>query len=81
MDYKYSFERNLVLLVHTEEWVNKLKTGTLTSWDIYQLEIPYSPELIRAVWLSAGGSILTARCALADGIAVNIGGGFVHPVE
>ena len=67
-----------VLLVHTEEWVNKLKTGTLTPEDIYRLEIPCSPQLIRAVWLSAGGAILTARCALADGIAVNIGGGFHH---
>ena len=67
-----------VLLVHTEEWVNKLKTGTLTPEDIYRLEIPCSPQLIRAVWLSAGGTILAGQCALSNGIAVNIGGGFHH---
>jgi acetoin utilization deacetylase AcuC-like enzyme len=42
------------------------------------MEVPYSPELVRAVWLSAGGSILAGRQALADGIGVNIGGGFHH---
>jgi acetoin utilization deacetylase AcuC-like enzyme len=43
-----------------------------------QLELPYSPELVRAFWLAAGGSILAAECALRDGIAMNIGGGFHH---
>ncbi|MBZ5564550.1 MAG: histone deacetylase, partial [Acidobacteriia bacterium] len=36
------------------------------------------PELVRAVWLSAGGSILAGRLALEDCTAVNIGGGFHH---
>src|SRR5207237_10739599 len=43
-----------------------------------ELEIPYSPELVRAFWLAAGGSILAARHALKDGIAISIGGGFHH---
>jgi acetoin utilization deacetylase AcuC-like enzyme len=43
-----------------------------------ELEIPYSPELVRAFWLAAGGSILAADCALKDKIAINIGGGFHH---
>ncbi len=67
-----------VALVHTGEYIHKLKTGTLTLAEILQLEIPYSPELIRAVWLCAGGSILAGRLALEDGVAVNIGGGFHH---
>ena len=67
-----------VALVHTDAYIRKLKTGTLSFAEVLQLEIPYSPELIRAVWLSAGGSILTGRLALAQGVAVNIGGGFHH---
>jgi len=67
-----------VALVHTEAYIRKLKTGTLGYAEILQLEIPYSPELIRAVWLSAGGSILAGRLALAQGVAVNVGGGFHH---
>src|SRR5579859_389109 len=67
-----------VALVHTPGYIHKLKTGTLTPIEILQLEIPYSPQLIRAVWLAAGGSILAGRLALEDGVAVNIGGGFHH---
>jgi len=67
-----------VLLVHTAEYVQKLKTGTLSESEIYRMEIPYSPEMVRAVWLCAGGSILAARRALSDGMAINIGGGFHH---
>jgi acetoin utilization deacetylase AcuC-like enzyme len=67
-----------ILLVHTRDYVRKLKTGTLSPLEEMQLEVPYSPELVRAFWLAAGGSILAAARALADGMAVNIGGGFHH---
>src|SRR5438874_6930162 len=67
-----------ILLVHTRDYVRKLKSGTLSPLEEMQLEVPYSPELVRAFWLAAGGSILGAERAMADGIAVNIGGGFHH---
>jgi acetoin utilization deacetylase AcuC-like enzyme len=67
-----------ILRVHTPEWVRKLKTGTLTASEVMLLEIPYSPELVEAVWLAAGGSILAAQCALRDGFGANLGGGFHH---
>jgi acetoin utilization deacetylase AcuC-like enzyme len=67
-----------ILLVHTQEYVRKLKTGTLSPQEEMQLELPYSPELVRAFWLAAGGSVLAAERALKDGIAMNIGGGFHH---
>jgi len=67
-----------ILRVHTPDWVRKLKTGTLTASDVMLLEIPYSRELVEAVWLAAGGSILAAQRALRDGFGANIGGGFHH---
>jgi acetoin utilization deacetylase AcuC-like enzyme len=67
-----------ILLVHTPQYVHKLKTGTLTPREEMELEIPYSRELVEAFWLAAGGSIMAARQAVADGITVNIGGGFHH---
>ena len=67
-----------VALVHHRDYLRKLQTGKLSYLEILRLEIPYSPELIRAVWLSAGGSILAGRLALEDGVAVNLGGGFHH---
>jgi acetoin utilization deacetylase AcuC-like enzyme len=67
-----------ILLVHTPHYVQKLKTGTLSSREEIEMEIPYSAELVQAFWLAAGGSILAAEHALRDGVALNIGGGFHH---
>src|SRR5712692_1075378 len=67
-----------ILRVHTAEWVRKLKTGTLTASEVMLLEVPYSPELVEAVWLAAGGTILAAQSALRDGFASNLSGGFHH---
>ena len=67
-----------VLLVHTPQYVHKLKTGTLTALEELELEVPYSPELVRAFWLAAGGSVLAADHALDDGVGISIGGGFHH---
>ncbi len=67
-----------VLLVHTPQYVEKLKTGTLSAREQLELEVPYSPELVSAFWLHAGGSILAADHALNDGAGFNLGGGFHH---
>jgi len=67
-----------VRLVHTEDWVRKLRDGTLSPREELTLEVPYSPSLVKAFWLSAGGSILAAECALRDRVAFNVGGGFHH---
>src|SRR5579872_3842425 len=67
-----------ILLVHTPEYVHKLKTGTLSAREELTLEVPYSADLVRAFWLAAGGSILAAQHALAERCAINIGGGFHH---
>jgi acetoin utilization deacetylase AcuC-like enzyme len=67
-----------VLLVHTPQYVQKLKTGTLSAREELELEVPYSPELVRAFWLAAGGSILAADYALQNRVGINIGGGFHH---
>ena len=67
-----------VLLVHTPQYVEKLKTGTLSAREQMELEVPFSPALVKAFWLAAGGSILAADYALNDGMAISIGGGFHH---
>ncbi len=67
-----------LLRVHTREWIGKLRNGTLTASEIMKLEVPYSPELAKAVWLAAGGSILAGQGALRDGFGCNLGGGFHH---
>ena len=67
-----------ILLVHTPEYVRKLRTGTLSAHEELEMEIPFSPELVQAFWLAAGGSILAADYALKDHLAFNVGGGFHH---
>src|ERR1700693_3458083 len=67
-----------ILLVHIPQYVQKLKTGTLSPREEQEMEFPYSPELVRAFWLAAGGSILAAERALTDRVGFNIGGGFHH---
>ena len=64
--------------MHTPEYVNKLKTGTLSPREEMELEVPFSPELVKAFWLAAGGSILAGRQSLTDKVCINIGGGFHH---
>jgi acetoin utilization deacetylase AcuC-like enzyme len=67
-----------ILRVHTADWVEKLKTGTLTRSEAMKLEVPYSHELVEAFWLAAGGTIAAAQAALRDGFGCNLGGGFHH---
>ncbi len=67
-----------LMLVHEKGWVERLRNGTLTFYDILKLEIPYSRQMVRAFWLAAGGTTLAAKLALEDGIGFNVGGGFHH---
>jgi len=67
-----------ILLVHTAEYVHKLKTGTLSVKEEMQLEVPFSPELVKFFWLASGGSILAAQLALEHGAGIHIGGGYHH---
>jgi acetoin utilization deacetylase AcuC-like enzyme len=67
-----------ILLVHTHDYVHKLKTGTLSAREEMEMEIPYSRDLAEAFWLAAGGSILAAQQCLTDKVCITIGGGFHH---
>jgi acetoin utilization deacetylase AcuC-like enzyme len=67
-----------ILRVHTTDYIQRIKSGTLTASEQMILEIPAGPETVRAIWLAAGGSILAGQHAMQDGLAANIGGGFHH---
>jgi acetoin utilization deacetylase AcuC-like enzyme len=65
-------------LVHTREYLEKLRSNTLTGEDIATLELPWQPELADAFRLMAGGTIGAAEAALDDGSAAHLGGGLHH---
>lgn len=67
-----------VLLVHTEDYVTRLRAGTLTPREIRRLGLPWSKALVRRSFLAAGGTLNAARFALEDGVGSNLAGGTHH---
>ena len=65
-------------LVHTSEYLRKLRYGKLSLTEAARLEIPWSASITDGFRLMAGGTVSAARAALSDGAAVHIGGGFHH---
>ena len=67
-----------VLLVHTEDYVTRLRAGALTPRELRRLGLPWSKALVRRSFLAAGGTIGAVRAALDEGIASNLAGGTHH---
>jgi len=65
-------------LVHTSEYLAKLRDNTMTPNDIATLELPWRPEFADAFRLMVGGTCAAATAALDDGRAVHLGGGLHH---
>jgi acetoin utilization deacetylase AcuC-like enzyme len=65
-------------LVHTPEYLHKLRTDTLTPQEIATLELPWTAGLADPFRLMVGGTCVAARSALEDGVAAHIGGGLHH---
>ncbi|HZH89784.1 MAG TPA: histone deacetylase [Pyrinomonadaceae bacterium] len=67
-----------VLLVHTEDYVTRLRAGALTPRELRRLGLPWSKALVRRSFLATGGTTSAARTALVSGIASNLAGGTHH---
>ncbi|MBA2503063.1 MAG: histone deacetylase [Pyrinomonadaceae bacterium] len=67
-----------VLLVHTEDYVTRLRAGALTEREIRRLGLPWSKSLVRRSFLAVSGTIGAARAALDEGIGANLAGGTHH---
>lgn len=67
-----------ILLAHTPEYLDKLKTNALTEKEIRRLGLPWSAELMERSRRSVGGTIAACRAALTDEVAMSLGGGTHH---
>ncbi|HYP53838.1 MAG TPA: histone deacetylase [Pyrinomonadaceae bacterium] len=67
-----------VLLVHTEDYVTRLRAGALSERELRRLGLPWSKALVRRSFLATGGTINAARFALEDGVGSNLAGGTHH---
>ncbi len=66
-------------LVHTAEYLDGLRDGTLSDEAILQLELPWSPAMVDGFRTMVGGTMLAARRAMEDRtIVAHIGGGLHH---
>jgi acetoin utilization deacetylase AcuC-like enzyme len=75
-------------LVHTSEYLTKVREGTLSREELAQLELPWSPEIVDGFRVMVGGTIAAALAATnpspspesptPNPIAAHLGGGFHH---
>jgi acetoin utilization deacetylase AcuC-like enzyme len=77
---------NDLALVHTAEYLAKLRDGTLSAEDTAQLELPWSREMVEGFRLMVGGTIQAAwiACGLDEfriqnsELGIHVGGGLHH---
>jgi acetoin utilization deacetylase AcuC-like enzyme len=65
-------------LVHHPDYLDKLRSASLSAAELRRLGLPWSEALWRRSRLASGGTLLAARAALADGLAGNLAGGAHH---
>ena len=67
-----------ILLVHSKEYLDRLKNGTLSPEEIFKLELPYSRKLLNASYICVNGTVKSCEIALEKGVGIHLGGGFHH---
>jgi len=67
-----------VLLVHTEDYIKRLRGGNLTAKEVRRLGLPWSESLVRRSFLATSGTINAARSALNNDASSNLAGGTHH---
>jgi acetoin utilization deacetylase AcuC-like enzyme len=67
-----------IALAHDAEYIERVKSGTLTPMEIRRLGFPWSPQMVERSRRSVGGTLAACRAALQDGVAVNLAGGTHH---
>ncbi|PZO54116.1 MAG: histone deacetylase [Phormidesmis priestleyi] len=70
--------REWLMLVHDAGYVRDYCEGTLDSKAQRRIGLPWSEGLVRRTCTAVGGTILTAKLALQQGIACNTAGGTHH---
>lgn len=65
-------------LIHTPDYVQAYREGTLDPKAQRRIGLPWSPALVNRTCTAVGGTILTAQLALDCGLACNTAGGTHH---
>ena len=66
-------------LVHTSDYVARMRDGTLSDEERAQLELPWSGDMVEGFRTMVGGTLLAARLAVEGRtIVAHVGGGLHH---
>jgi acetoin utilization deacetylase AcuC-like enzyme len=73
-------------LVHTAEYLARMRDGSVTADELAQLELPWSPAIVEGFRTMVGGTVMAARiaCGLDESgsrnpkLGIHIGGGLHH---
>lgn len=63
---------------HDRDYIERVESGRLDRAEIRRIGLPWSAELLARVHRSVGGTVVTSRSALREGVAVTLGGGTHH---
>ena len=66
------------LLVHTDHYLSRLCSGSLTAKELRRLGLPWSQSLVERSFYAVGGTIAAAYKAMNDGYGSNLAGGTHH---
>jgi len=67
-----------LLLVHHQDYLQRLIEGSMSEKEMRRIGFPWSPELVERSRLSVGASLAACRTALVEGFGANLGGGTHH---
>jgi acetoin utilization deacetylase AcuC-like enzyme len=73
-------------LVHTEDYLTKIRAGTLSAEELAELELPWTADMVEGFRWMVGGTIRAAKIACGldaiaiadDRVAAHLGGGLHH---
>ena len=63
---------------HSPAYLHRVRDGLLERREVLALGLPWSEQLVERSRRATGATILAARAALEDGVAMNLGGGTHH---
>jgi acetoin utilization deacetylase AcuC-like enzyme len=67
-----------IALAHEPDYIQAYYNGTLDAKAMRRIGLPWSPALVNRTCTALGGTILTAKLALQQGLACNTAGGTHH---
>ena len=71
-------KEEVLLLTHTAEYLEKLKTQTISQKEQRHIGFPQSPELTKRELIITQGTIDCCHYAMHNGVAMNVAGGTHH---